>query len=111
MISHAPRNVARRGPVRRNSRLACVTPIEGDDRHISLKKPLGDIAMSGGAYVALVADKSILDCNADLLSLNGDGDLVSQGFRVHDDGDTMEFTGKAYMKIYPKQQNQEGQGG
>ncbi len=33
---------------------------------------------------------------------NGDGELISQGFRVRDDGDTIEFTGKAYMKIYPK---------
>ena len=111
MIAHAPRNGAWRGLVRRNSRLVGVMSIEGDDRHISLKKPLGDIAMAGGAYVALVADESILDCNAGLLSLNGDGELVSQGFRVHDDGDTIEFTGKAYMKIYPKQKNQEGQGG
>jgi hypothetical protein len=39
----------------------------------------------------------------------GDGELISQGFRVRDDGDTIEFTGKAYMKIYPKQR--EGQGG
>jgi hypothetical protein len=42
---------------------------------------------------------------------NGDGELIAQGFRVRDDGDTIEFTGKAYMKIYPKQKNQEGQGG
>ncbi len=39
---------------------------------------------------------------------NGDGELVSQGFRVRDDGDTIEFTGKAYMKIYPKQKDQGG---
>ncbi len=79
MIAHAPRNVAWRRLVRRNSRL--VGLMSGDDRHISLKKPLGD------------------------------GELVCQGFRVHDDGDTIEFTGKAYMKIYPKQKNREGQGG
>ena len=54
---------------------------------------------------------------------NGDGELFSEGFRVQDDGDTIVFTGKAYMKIYPKQKNQgssvpaqqgtgqEGQGG
>jgi len=42
---------------------------------------------------------------------NGDGELISQGFRVLDDGDTIVFTGKAYMKIYPKQKDQEGQGG
>jgi lipopolysaccharide export system protein LptC len=124
------------------------SPIEGDDRHISLKKPLADMTMSGGAYVALAADESILDRDTGLMSLsgdatlfhdtglsfqtdsatinlkertaeghdvvegqNGDGELISQGFRVRDDGDTIEFTGKAYMKIYPKQKNHEGQGG
>ncbi|HKP25089.1 MAG TPA: LPS export ABC transporter periplasmic protein LptC [Dongiaceae bacterium] len=121
------------------------SPIEGDDRHIFLKKPLADITMSGGTYVALAANESILDRDAGLLSLSGDvtlfhdtglsfqtdsatvdlvaktaegndviegqsgdGELVSQGFRVRNDGDTIEFTGKSYMKIYPKQNNQEG---
>jgi lipopolysaccharide export system protein LptC len=121
---------------------------EGDDRHISLNKPLADITMASGAYVALAANESILDRDASLLSLSGDvtlfhdtglsfqtdsatidlaaktaegndvvegqsgdGELISQGFRVRDDGDTIEFTGKAYMKIYPKRTNQEGQGG
>ena len=120
----------------------------GDDRHISLKKPLADITTSSGAYVALAANDSILDRDAGLRSLTGDvtlfhdtglsfqtdsatidlrertaegndvvegqnggGELISQGFRVRDDGDTIVFTGKAYMKIYPKRKNQEGQGG
>src|SRR5688572_15344599 len=121
--------------------------VDGDDRHISLKKPLADIVMSGGAYVALMANDGLLDRDADIITLNGDvtlfhdnglsfqtdsatinlkektaqgsdvvegqngdGELVSQGFRVLDDGDTIEFTGKAYMKIYPKK-DKEGQGG
>ena len=123
---------------------ASASPIEGDDRHIFLKKPLADMTMSSGAYVALAANESILDRNAGLMSLSGDvtlfhdtglsfqtdtatvdlvartaegdeavegqsgdGELTSQGFRVRDDGDTIVFTGKAYMKIYPKK-NQEG---
>lgn len=118
---------------------------DGDDRHIALKKPLADITMSSGAYVALTANDGILDRDADIVTLsgdvtlfhdnglsfqtdsatidlnaktaegkdvvegqNGDGELVSQGFRVLDDGDTIEFTGKAYMKIYPKQKDQGG---
>ena len=122
--------------------------VDGDDRHISLKKPLADITMSGGAYVALTANDGPLDRDSDIITLNGDvtlfhdnglsfqtdsatinlkektaegsdvvegqngdGELVSQGFRVRDDGDTIEFTGKAYMKIYPKEKKQEGQGG
>lgn len=121
--------------------------VDGDDRHISLKKPLADITMSGGAYVALTANDGLLDRDADIITLNGDvtlfhdnglsfqtdsatinlkektaegsdvvegqngdGELISQGFRVLDDGDTIEFTGKAYMKIYPKK-DKEGQGG
>jgi lipopolysaccharide export system protein LptC len=122
------------------------SPAEGDDRHVLLKKPLADMTMSSGAYVALAANESILDRDAGLMSLSGDvtlfhdsglsfqtdsatvdlaaataegddvvegqsgdGELVSEGFRVRDDGDTIEFTGKAYMKIYPKQN--QGQGG
>ena len=122
--------------------------VDGDDRHISLKKPLADIVMASGAYVALMANDGLLDRDADIITLNGDvtlfhdnglsfqtdsatinlkdktaegndvvegqngdGELISQGFRVRDDGDTIEFTGKAYMQIYPKQKNQEGQGG
>jgi lipopolysaccharide export system protein LptC len=118
---------------------------DGDDRHIALKKPLADITMSSGAYVALTANDGILDRDADVVTLsgdvtlfhdnglsfqtdsatidlnaktaegndvvegqNGDGELISQGFRVLDDGDTIEFTGKAYMKIYPKQKDQGG---
>ncbi|HET6618555.1 MAG TPA: LPS export ABC transporter periplasmic protein LptC [Dongiaceae bacterium] len=118
---------------------------DGDDRHISLKKPMADITMSSGAYVALTANDGVLDRDAKVVTLtgdvtlfhdnglsfqtdsatidlhaktaegkdpvegqNGDGELVSQGFRVLDDGDTIEFTGKAYMKIYPKQKDQGG---
>ncbi len=131
---------------------------DGDERHIALKKPLADIVMSSGAYVALTAQEGMLDRDSDVVVLNGDvtlfhdnglsfqtdsatinlkdktaegsapvegqngdGELVSEGFRVQDDGDTIVFTGKAYMKIYPKQktggssvpaqQGQEGQGG
>ncbi len=118
---------------------------DGDDRHISLKKPLADIVMSSGAYVAVTANDGVLDRDSDVVTLtgdvtlfhdnglsfqtdsatidldaktaqgsdpvegqSGDGELVSQGFRVLDDGDTIEFTGKAYMKIYPKKKDQGG---
>ena len=129
VIANAPGNVAWRRRVRRRG----ASPIKRDDRHISLKKPLAGVTMSSGAYVALAANESILDRDAGLMSLSGDvtllqdtgpsfqtdvvvgesgdGELISEGFRVLDDGDTIEFTGKAYMKIYPKQKKQEGQGG
>jgi lipopolysaccharide export system protein LptC len=145
MIPMAPGNVS---TWRRLSGRRGASPIKGGGRHISLKKPLADIAMSTGAYVALAANDSILDRDAGLMSFSGDvtlfhdtglsfqtdgatidlmartaegndvvegqsgdGELIAQGFRVRDDGDTIEFTGKAYMKIYSKQKNQEGQGG
>jgi len=118
---------------------------DGDDRHITLKKPMADIVMASGAYVALTANDGLLDRDADIVTLNGDvtlfhdnglsfqtpsatihlkdktaegsepvegqngdGELTSQGFRVLDDGDTIVFTGKAYMKIYPKNKEQGG---
>jgi lipopolysaccharide export system protein LptC len=118
--------------------------VDGDERHIALKKPLADIVMSGGAYVAITALDGLLDRDSDVVTLNGDvtlfhdnglsfqtdsatidlkgktaegsapvegqngdGELFSEGFRVQDDGDTIVFTGKAYMKIYPKQKNQD----
>lgn len=124
---------------------ASASHLDGDDRHISLNKPLADIVMASGAYVALTANAGVLDRDADIISLTGDvtlfhdnglsfqtdsatidlnsktaegndvvegqnsdGELVSEGFRVRDDGDTIEFTGKAYMKIYPKQKDQGG---
>lgn len=116
---------------------------DGDERHIALKKPLADIIMASGAYVAVTAMEGVLDRDADLVTLkgdvtlfhdnglsfqtdsatidlkgktaegsepvegqNGDGEVIAQGFKVLDDGNTIEFTGKAYMKIYPKQKDQ-----
>lgn len=118
---------------------------EGDDRHIALKKPLADIIMGSGAYVAVTASEGMLDRDSDTVTLNGDvtlfhdnglsfqtdsatidlkaktaegsdpvegqngdGEIIAQGFKVLDDGDTIEFTGKAYMKIYPKQKGPGG---
>lgn len=118
---------------------------EGDDRHIALKKPLADIIMASGAYVAVTAAEGMLDRDSDIVTLHGDvtlfhdnglsfqtdsatidlkaktaegsepvegqnedGEVIAQGFKVLDDGNTIEFTGKAYMKIYPKQKGQDG---
>lgn len=33
---------------------------------------------------------------------NADGQLAAQGFEVRDDGQTVVFTGRAYMKLFPK---------
>lgn len=118
---------------------------EGNERRIALKKPLADIVMGGGAYVAVTATDGLLDRDADIVTLTGDvtlfhdnglsfqtdsatidlkaktaegsdpvegqnedGEVIAQGFKVLDDGNTIEFTGKAYMKIYPKKKGQDG---
>lgn len=118
---------------------------DGDERHIALKKPLADIIMASGAYVAVTASEGMLDRDQDIVTLNGDvtlfhdnglsfqtdsatidlkaktaegsdpvegqnqdGEVIAQGFKVLDDGNIIEFTGKAYMKIYPKQKDQGG---
>jgi lipopolysaccharide export system protein LptC len=44
---------------------------------------------------------------------NPDGELAAQGFEVRDDGQTVIFTGRAYLKLFPKQSgpnNSEGGG-
>jgi lipopolysaccharide export system protein LptC len=118
---------------------------DGDERHIALKKPLADIIMASGAYVAVTALEGLLDRDSDIVTLKGDvtlfhdsgmsfqtdsatihlkdktaegsapvegqnedGEIIAQGFKVLDDGNTIEFTGKAYMKIYPKDKGQDG---
>jgi len=40
---------------------------------------------------------------------NADGLLAAQGFEVRNDGQTVVFTGRAYMKLFPKQTGGSGQ--
>src|SRR5262245_12950368 len=54
--------------------------VDGDDRHISLKKPMANITMTSGAYVALRANDGLLDRDADTMTLTGDVTLL------HDNG-------------------------
>ena len=42
---------------------------------------------------------------------NADGTLAAEGFQVLNDGKTVIFTGRAYMKIYPKAQANGASGG
>ena len=88
------------------------------DRDAGLMSLSGDVTLfhdNGLSFQTDSATINLKDTTAEgndvVEGQNGDGELISQGFRVRDDGDTIEFTGKAYMKIYPKQKNQEGQGG
>lgn len=88
------------------------------DRDAGLMSLSGDVTLFHDNGLSFQTDSATIDLrqmtaegNDVVEGQNGDGELISQGFRVRDDGDTIEFTGKAYMKIYPKQKNQEGQGG
>lgn len=68
---------------------------QGDERHIA-----------GDDDVTFTANGGILNLGARSRPLNGGG---SKGFRSRGDGDTIAFTGKACMTIYPKQMT--GRGG
>jgi len=85
------------------------------DRDADVVTLSGDVTLFHDNGLSFQTDSATIDLNAktaegnDVVEgQNGDGELVSQGFRVLDDGDTIEFTGKAYMKIYPKQKDQGG---
>ena len=41
---------------------------------------------------------------------NADGQLAAQGFEVRDDGQTVLFTGRAYMKLFPKKSGDNAEG-
>src|SRR5215510_7321296 len=53
---------------------------DGDDRHIALKKPMADLVLNSGSYVALTAKDGLLDRNTDIITLDGDVTLF------HDNG-------------------------
>ncbi|MEZ5833829.1 MAG: LPS export ABC transporter periplasmic protein LptC [Dongiaceae bacterium] len=68
---------------------------DGDDRHISLKKPLADIVLTSGAYVALTANSGILDRDADIITLSGDVTLFhDNGMSFQTDSATIDLNAK-----------------
>ncbi|HEV8392545.1 MAG TPA: LPS export ABC transporter periplasmic protein LptC, partial [Dongiaceae bacterium] len=68
---------------------------DGDDRHIALKKPLADITMPSGAYVALTANDGVLDRDADIITLNGDVTLFhDNGLSFQTDSATIDLDAK-----------------
>jgi lipopolysaccharide export system protein LptC len=106
---------------------------------INLQKPLADMTMRDGAWVAVQADSGVYDRDAGTVDLHGnvmlfhdtgltfetdaakvdlrndtasgdqpvegsrpDGELAAEGFEVRNGGQTVIFTGRAYMKLYPK---------
>jgi lipopolysaccharide export system protein LptC len=106
---------------------------------INLQKPIADMTMADGAWVAVKADSGIYHRDAGTVDLSGnvtlfhdtglsfatdaatvdlkndwargdqpvegqnaDGQLASQGFEVRDSGQTIVFTGRAWLKLFPK---------
>jgi lipopolysaccharide export system protein LptC len=83
------------------------------DRAADLVTLSGDVTLFHDNGLSFQTDTAMIDLTAmtaegsDVIEGQmGAGELVAQGFRVRDNGDTIEFTGNAYVKIYPK-----GQGG
>jgi lipopolysaccharide export system protein LptC len=109
------------------------------DSVVNLTKPLADMTLMDGAWVAVQADSGVYDRDSGTVHLNGnvelfhdtglqfqtdaatvdlrndtaqgdqpvegqrpDGTLAAEGFQVLNDGRTVIFTGRAYMKIFPK---------
>ncbi len=118
---------------------------QGDSKRISLVKPSADIILSGGAYVAIRADRGLLDRAEDRVTLEGqvhllhdsglsfetetaeidletkiasgqspvegqnrDGELIAEGFRILDDGRVVQFTGRAFLKLYGGSETETG---
>ena len=115
---------------------------------INLTRPIADMTMSDGAWVALTADDGVYHRDSGMVDLsgnvtlfhdtglsfqtdaatvdmkndtargdqpvegqNGDGQIASQGFEVLNDGQTVNFTGRAYLKLYPKKKSSSGSTG
>jgi lipopolysaccharide export system protein LptC len=109
------------------------------DSVINLTKPLADMTLQDGAWVAVQADSGVYNRDRSTVDLSGnvelfhdtglqfdtdaatidlknntaagnqpvegqnaDGTLTAEGFQVLNDGRLVIFTGRAYMKIFPK---------
>ena len=118
------------------------------DDVINLTRPIADMTMSDGAWVAVTADDGVYHRDTGTVDLSGnvtlfhdtglsfqtdaatvdlkndtargdqpvegqnpDGQIASQGFEVLDEGQTVNFTGRAYLKLYPKTKASDGSAG
>jgi lipopolysaccharide export system protein LptC len=68
---------------------------QNDSKHISMVKPSADMIMTGGAYVAVKADRGLLDRDANLVTLEGNV------YVAHDSGLAFE-TEKAQIDLKTK---------
>jgi lipopolysaccharide export system protein LptC len=70
----------------------------------------GNVTLFHDTGLSFETDAAVVDLKNDLASgnqpiegQNPDGQLAAQGFEVRDDGRTVIFTGRAYLKLFPKQ--------
>lgn len=110
-----------------------------NDSIINLRRPVADMTMADGSWVAVMADDGVYHRDAGTVDLTGnvtlfhdtglqfetdaatvdlkndtargdqpvegqnpDGQLAAEGFEVRDDGRTVVFTGRAWLKLFPK---------
>lgn len=69
----------------------------------------GNVTLFHDTGLSFETDAATVDLKNDLASgnqpvegQNADGELVAQGFEIKDDGKTILFTGRSYLKLYPK---------
>jgi lipopolysaccharide export system protein LptC len=80
----------------------------------------GNVTLFHDTGLSFQTDAATVDLKNDTASgdqpiegQNPDGQLAAQGFEVRDDGQTVIFTGRAYLKLFPKNsapKNSEGGG-
>jgi lipopolysaccharide export system protein LptC len=70
----------------------------------------GNVTLFHDTGLSFETDAAIVDLKNDLASgnqpiegQNPDGQLAAQGFEIRDEGQTVIFTGRAYLKLFPKQ--------
>jgi lipopolysaccharide export system protein LptC len=69
----------------------------------------GNVTLFHDTGLSFETDAATVDLKNDLASgnqpvegQNADGELAAQGFEIKDDGKTILFTGRSYLKLYPK---------
>jgi lipopolysaccharide export system protein LptC len=77
----------------------------------------GNVTLFHDTGLTFETDAAVVDLKNDtargdqpIEGQNPDGVLTAQGFEVRDDGQTIVFTGRAYMKLYPKNAQRAGDG-
>jgi len=78
--------------------------LDRDEDKVTLE---GNVNLLHDSGLAFETEKAEIDLNTKVASgqspvegQNKDGELISEGFRILDDGHVVQFTGHAYLKLY-----------